>query len=369
MIKISFFLFLYIMSQFKINNKNFTNGKKLSEIPTINLNQNFSQNNSENMSYEQHIFINYKTNKNIFSSKIVSSSITNKKNNKYGLNINSLLKKNLLIGTIINFGWEKIALFFKSFQRAQIRNCDCVMFIHNISLFSISKLKSYGVIIYKIPDKYTKMKVINYRWKLYADFLNHYPKKYNLVFHSDIRDVVFQQDIFNFYNSTKPFLGLAIEDGLLTQKLNKKWILDAYGEELFKTIQNERIICLGTLIGTQDKFKEFSYILWKNINLIGVNKVIDQTIGNYLIYHDKLFNNSLIKSYNSNGPIITIGLTKRENIKLDGNNNILNGELKVASVIHQYDRKADIVQILINKYCPETKKYFFVTLTMCLFSL
>ena len=307
------------------------------------------------------------------------SSINNKNNNKNGLNVNSDIKQNLLIGIIVNYGWEKIALFFKSFKIAQFKNCEVVMFIHNISPFSISKLKSYGVIIYKIPDKYKKMIIINYRWKLYADFLRDNPNKYNLIFTGDIRDVVFQKDIFKYlkhkisrgqlflllkgfffyyyYNSKKPFLGIAIEDGLLEK--NKNWIIKAYGENLYKTIQNERIICLGTILGTQDKFKEFSYILWKKINLIGVNKVIDQAIGNYLIYHDKLLNNSIIKSYNNNGSIMTIGLTKRENIKLDSNDNILNEELKVSAVVHQYDRKKDIEQILINKYCPEIKKYFY----------
>ena len=359
--KISFLIFLYILSQFKIKNKNFTNIEKLSKVSIINLDQITFLNNTDHTSFEQQNFKNYKGNKNNYSTKIVSTSIKNIYKNKSDVNMVSGSKRNLLIGSVTNYGWEKMALFFKSFQKAQFENCDLVIFIRNISPFSISQLKSYGVIIYKIPDIYKKLKIINYRWKLYADFLNDNPNKYNLVFTADIKDVLFQQDVFKFYDSKKPFLGIAIEDGLLTEEVNKNWIIKAYGNKLYKTIENERIICVGTIWGTPDKFKEFSYIMWKNLNSEWslVNKVVEQAVGNYLIYHEKLFNNSIIKSDNKNGPVMTIGLTKVENLKLDSNNNILNEELKVAAVVHQYNRQKDILKILINKYCPEIKKRFF----------
>ena len=124
--------------------------------------------------------MNYKGNNNNYSTKILSTSLIIKNNNKSNINIISGSKKNLLITSVINYGWEKMALLFKSFQKAQFENCDLVIFIHNISPFTISKLKSYGVIIYKIPDVYKKMKIINYRWKLYADFLRDNPNKYNI---------------------------------------------------------------------------------------------------------------------------------------------------------------------------------------------
>ena len=362
--KISIFIFLYILSQFKIKNKNFTNIERLSEVPIINFDQNIFINNTDFTSFEQQNFKNYKGNKANYSIKIKSTSFNNKNNNQSDINKISDTKKNLLIGTVINYGWEKMALFFKSFQKAQFKNCDLVIFIHNISPFSISKLKSYGVIIYKIPDICKNIRIINCRWKIYADFLNDNPNKYNLVFTADVRDVIFQQDIFKFYDSEKPFLGIAFEDNTLLNEVNKKWIIEVYGEKLYKTIENERIICLGTIWGTPDKFKEFSYLMWESLNSgqVLINKVTDQAIGNFLIYHDKLFNNSIKISENTNGPVMTIGFTKRENIKLDRNNNILNEELKVAAVVHQYDRKKDLLKILMNKYCPEIKRgrYYYI---------
>ena len=80
-------------------------------------------------------------------------------------------------------------------------------------------------------------------------------------------------------------------------------------------------------------------------------KVIEQAVLNYIIYHDKMFNDCIIKSENKDGPIMTIGIAKREDITLDNNDNILNGKGDIAAVIHQYDRKKDILVKIKNKYC------------------
>ena len=37
--------------------------------------------------------------------------------------------------------------------------------------------------------------LVKYRWKIISDFLKENKDKYNLVFATDVRDVVFQKDI------------------------------------------------------------------------------------------------------------------------------------------------------------------------------
>ena len=46
------------------------------------------------------------------------------------------------------------------------------MFVDNISQETINKVKSLGIIVYSIPDKYKSQTIINYRWKLYEDYIN-----------------------------------------------------------------------------------------------------------------------------------------------------------------------------------------------------
>ena len=36
-------------------------------------------------------------------------------------------KKNLLIGSVVNYNWAKIAPFFKSLKQANFKNCDFVI--------------------------------------------------------------------------------------------------------------------------------------------------------------------------------------------------------------------------------------------------
>ena len=237
------------------------------------------------------------------------------------------IKKNLIIGAITNYKWKDIAIYFKSFEKVGFENCDCVMFVRNMPKKTINKIKSFKVIIYKISNKFKNINIINCRWKIYKDFLKNNSNKYNLVFTADIRDVFFQKDIFKSYRIENSFLGVAIEDSTLSEEINKKWLIDAYGEELYKTIKNEKIICVGTIWGTSNKFYEFSSIMWENLS----------------------------SEWSLNNNIIEQALTYRENINLNSENYILNGKKEIASVIHQYDRKPDIKAKIINKYYPEMK--------------
>ena len=50
---------------------------------------------------------------------------------------------------------------------------------------------------------------------------------------------------------------------------------------------------------------------------------------------------------------MTIGLTKKGNIKIDSENNIINYKGNIASIVHQYDRHRNIKILIKNKYCPE----------------
>ena len=229
-----------------------------------------------------------------------------------------------------------------------------------MSQTTISKIKSYGIIIKKIPENIKSGILINnYRWKIYGDFLCDNKDKYKIVFTSDIRDTFFQLDVFQFYNNYNSFLGVAIEDGILTDQINKQWIINIYGLTIYEKIKNERIICSGTVWGTTDKFYEFSKMMWRpfEINRTLGRYIYDQGIANYLIYYDKKFNDSLVKSDNINGRVMTVGLSNDKDIKFDSENNVLNGKGEIAAVVHQYDRKPNIIEKVKRKYCY---KWFFI---------
>ena len=313
-----------------------------------------SDNNKENLSLNE-------TKSNQIFNKTTINEIKNS-TNIYGINYNlsyskkklDTNKKNLLIGTIENYDWDTIKPFFKSFQNAGFENCDCVMFVERLSISTINNLTSCGIIVYQIPENLQNFGIVTTRWKIYEDFLNENQDKYNLVLATDVRDSYFQLDAFKFYDIDKSFLGIAIEDGKLTEIANHVWIKNGYTEELFKTIKDERIICAGTVWGTADKFKEFSKVLWENLNSEWAKKndVTDQGVANYLISHDKLFNDCLVKSDNDEGRIMTIGISNKENFKFDSENNLKNYKKgEIAAVVHQYDRHKEFTKIVKDKFC------------------
>ena len=262
------------------------------------------------------------------------------------------MRKNLLIGAITNYTWDIIAPFFNSFKAAGFENCDCVMFVGNMSKRTINKMQSLGIDVRAIPDELLPGSIINIRWKIYYDFLKDNQDKYNMVLTADVRDVFFQRDLFSLCDNNKPFLGIAIEDGNLDETLNKKWIIDAYGQQVHDAIKDNRIICVGTVWGTADEFMEYSRVMADILNSEWANRpnIIEQGIGNYIIYYDKMFSDVLAPSTNQEGYVMTIGLTKRTDIKQDSEGNILNGKGEIAAVVHQYDRKPDIVEQVYAKH-------------------
>ena len=58
-----------------------------------------------------------------------------------------------------------------------------------------------------------------------------------------------------------------------------------------------------------------------------------------------MWNDCVIFSENRDGPVMTIAITNRAFINLDSNNNILNVNGEIASVVYQYDRKDDIAEM------------------------
>ena len=296
------------------------------------------------------LFISYIFNEEVSINKTSNIKFFNKTFEKQPLNNLSIKKKNVILGIIQNYSLSKIFPFFKSLLFANIKNCDVIIFIRNVSIDVIKYLKTIDVLIIKISDKYKNVNAINLRWKLYFDFLKENENKYNLVLHVDIRDTFFQKDFFEYYENYKPFLGVAIEDGYLNKGVNKKWIIEYVGVDKHKIIENKRIICVGTIWGTIDIFMNFSINFWNK--LMENPDCMEQGIANYMFYYDKIFENYLVKSDNY-GPVMTLGITKRENIVLDSENNVLNFKGEKAAIIHQYDRKPDIVNKVIQKFCPE----------------
>ena len=291
----------------------------------------------------------------IFFNKVINSTIRiNKYNDTYDFHPNKIKsKKNVLLGIIVKYSWAKILPFIKSIIQANFINSDIIMFVNGLSKSVINNLKSFGVIVYNIPNQFKEVHQIYIeRWKIYLDFLNNNKDKYNFVLSVDIKDTIIQNDLFSLYENYKQFLGFSLEESTINNSDYKYWITELFGIDSFNKIKNKRIINAGTIWGTINTFIQFSSILYSKL-LELCPKSSDQTVVNYLIYQDNILSNCTKIISDEYGPVMTLGLTMRKNIRLDDRFNILNYDGQIASIIHQYDRHPDIKKIILIKFCPE----------------
>ena len=257
----------------------------------------------------------------------------------------------MVIGILDRLSWIKVKPFFISYIIANFKNCDCVIFYRRIKIETLNKIRSLGIITFKIPKKYNRMKINNVRYKIYEDYLSDKLDKYNMVLHVDIRDTYFQKDFFKYYKNKKHFIGVALEDGNITDKISSSWMKNQYGKEIFEELKNKTIICSGTIWGTVDKFLELAKNIWKEVEKKSPYKysIHDQTAEAYLIYHKNMFNDCIITSDIYSGPLMTVGLSNK-NFSYDSEDNLLNFKGDIAAVIHQYDRKPNMVEIVNKKF-------------------
>ena len=259
--------------------------------------------------------------------------------------------KNLLIGAVTNYTWDDVAPFFNSYAQTGFENCDCVMFVANVSEKDINCIESSGAKVIQIASKYRNCSINGYRWEIYRDYLLEHNEEYKMVFIADTRDIIFQRDVFKYYSNKVPFLGLAIEDFDLTDNWSSTWLIKLFGQEAYDSIKNNQQICMGTLWGTVSSVYSFAQQMASYIDRsIYSKRMSDQNIANYLIYHEGILGDQLvIKSNNNDGYVMTIG-TRKELIACNNDGLILNGKGEIAAVVHQYDRKPELVKMVHKKY-------------------
>ncbi len=101
------------------------------------------------------------------------------------------------------------------------------------------------------------------RWEIYT-FFKENKDKYNIILETDVRDTIFQKEIFQLYTSEKPLLGVSEGGDLLKEGMNKRYMLSICSRSIFNNyFADKPIICSGLIIGTPDKFIEYNDVFTK----------------------------------------------------------------------------------------------------------
>ncbi|MBD2179958.1 hypothetical protein H6S82_25415 [Planktothrix sp. FACHB-1355] len=189
------------------------------------------------------------------------------------------------------------------------------------------------------------------RYAIYYLYLSKYGEKYANVMLSDVRDVVFQGDPFDF-EFEDGSLNCFLEEGEKTigdSEGNAQWIREGFGEDALPKIADKSISCSGTTIGSIDAIMAYlKAMIDAFVQLKYHSWGIDQGVHNYIIYQGLV---KKVKFYNNfRGPILTMHYTNEEKLQFDSNGYLRNDDGSPIKVLHQYDRLSPEVRNKIAVY-------------------
>lgn len=271
-------------------------------------------------------------------------------------------RRNLVVGLAANYGIDDVRNFVVSF-RAHNEYDDIVLILTSIDGETKAFLDKYAVtpaVSYGSLFSYLHMQ--SSRHVVYYDFLVNDLKyqKYDRVFLTDVRDVIFQGNLFQEIPQDR--ISFFLEDhrtSIGQCRWNSEWIRTGFGEEMLAALGGNPISCSGTVLGKSEAVMEYllqMLLHYTALNAEGLDmKGIDQGVHNVIVYKSLLEGQRLLE--NGNG-ILTLGNILGDHstfvaqegfsatlgldpVFLDQEGRFI-FNMKNFSVIHQYDRNPQL---------------------------
>jgi len=163
---------------------------------------------------------------------------------------------------------------------------------------------------------------------------------------ADVRDIFFQSDI-----SDLPSEGVHAyeEDDCMTIKscpYNSEWVNIGYGSDVLHQIGDRPISCVGTICGDHEAVLSHLIKLVDELKRLQpkTHKPQDQSCHNYIITRG-----GVTVWNNEQGAIYTVGYIPYGTVATKGDF-VINKAGNMPSVIHQWDRHPNLVELVERKY-------------------
>ena len=219
----------------------------------------------------------------------------------------------------------------------------------------LSEFKNCGFILEVCIQRFKEKNPLFLRFYLYYEFLQYYHLFHRIII-CDIFDTLFQYDPFNpqfpEFNAV-----VAIENQDLTTNVNGDWMESAdlnYNRTFYK---GKYVLCMGLLFGgSKPLFKLFhKYLNYELLKKVA-NDTNDQTLLNYMFYHNELDGLLIVDSNGTN----MVSATNWFFEKMPNKNGLMAvmSPVKgaIPSTIHQYDRSCYLSKFIKN-ICPALGKW------------
>jgi hypothetical protein len=263
-------------------------------------------------------------------------------------------KPNLVLCTGWGYKTDLIVIFVESWKKYQSHNSNLIMLVEpDIKQDKLNYLLNSGVDVrFYTAGYFVPSAIHNTRYFKYLDILLEERGQYNRVFHSDVRDVAFQGDIFEEIQAKPGQVDLFVNEedpeANLGERFNKYILTTNYGEAVAKELEPNRILCSGTTLGSQEMMIQYIVTLMNQRDIKKMMEVggIPDEQGPYnYIFHKNLIPHTKLENGKGVG---TLCLVHPNQLKVldDGRVSVYG---QIPSVIHQWDRHNQIPH-LINHY-------------------
>ena len=278
-------------------------------------------------------------------------------------------QKDLIIGGIFNYGIQQIKPWVLSINE-QMSDAHKVMCISNISEDTKKWLVDQDFELVEMPNLKIPVHVLRF-FSIY-DYLRKNSSKFRYVVTTDVKDVYFQQNPFEYLESvgisdTGRHKMVASSESIRYK--DESWgnenLLQTYGSYVHEIFKHNEIYNVGVLGGVSEYIRDLVF----NIFINGINRsisIVDQAVYNVLIqtypYKDAiLFNNQLsgwaVQLGTTGDPSKIQGfrpnLTEQEPIFDYDDELVKTADRKVFYIVHQYDRVPQWRQIIEKRYGHE----------------
>lgn len=257
---------------------------------------------------------------------------------------------NLILGLAAGYHYGDVRPFLLSLEQSGFSG-ECVLFVSDTTR-DLERIGEHNVTIIPL-ERSEGLEHVPYnalRYFLYLDFLTDSETEYDRIFISDVRDVVFQRDPFDFPWESSICCTLEDQRMMLgTCPHNAHWIRAHQGADALVSVCGNSISCSGTTMA--DHSGMIGYLEVLTSRLLPFENVermagYDQGVHNVLVHTGELGEMTL---YDNSGPILTLGYTKGEPV-IDDEGYVLNESGERAHIVHQYDRKPNLFKAIRQRF-------------------
>lgn len=287
----------------------------------------------------------------------------------HGINDRSIMK-NLIIGGCTNYGINQLKPWVLSIKET-MPDADKVMCIGNATTETREWLVENGFKLVDMPKMNVPIHVL--RFLSIYDYLSQHWKEYEHVVTTDVKDVYFQKNPFEWLTvlnrtSTKLVAG---SEGMLYK--DEPWgndnLMQAYGPYVHELNKNNKIYNVGTIGGKSEYVKDLVFNIFTNAIHRPI-AICDQAVYNVLIQTQPYKSITYFAEQSSAwacqaGTTVDpskIGqfrpfLTEKEPTFDDGIVKTCMGD--TFYIVHQYDRVPEWKKFVQKKYGQEDESQFF----------